>query len=136
MSERLRNNLLKYGITGVVCIAIAALYCGLRDFSQLDLVNKYRTLCDAFTIPGLVSICVGILLWASNDGAFYGLGYCLDVAWKALLPGGRKKIEKYYDYVTRHKEKQVTGFGFLYVTGGVCLAIAAVCMVLFYRIYQ
>ena len=135
MSERLRNNLLKYGITGVVCIAVAALYCGLRDFSQLDLVNKYRTLCDAFTIPGLVSICVGILLWASNDGAFYGLGYCLNVAWKALLPGGRYKMERYYDYVTRKREKQVTGFGFLFVGGGVCMAVALVCMALFYRIY-
>ena len=135
MSEGLKTNLLKYGITGTVCLGLAALYCGLRDFGDMTLVEKYRVLCDGFTIPGLVALCVGALLWVSNDGFFYGLGYCLDVARKALLPGGRRKMEKYYDYVERHRQKKLTGYGFLFICGGVCMAIAIVFLVLFYRIY-
>ena len=135
MSRRLRNGLLKYGVFAGVCVAFAVFYCTARDFSQLELVEKYRTLCDAFTIPGVLSLCLGFLLWVSNDGFFYGLSYCVSVAWKALLPGGRYKMERYYDYVTRKREKQVTGFGFLFVGGGVCMAVALVCMALFYRIY-
>ena len=135
MSKRLRNGLLKYGICAFVCIALAVFYCAVRDFSKMELVERYRTLCDAFTIPGLLTLCVGVLLWVSNDGLFYGLGYCLEIAWKALIPGARRKTERYYDYVMRHKEKKITGFGFLFVCGGVCMAIALIFMALFYQLY-
>ncbi len=134
MSEGLRKYAMKYGITGLVCIGFAVLYCVARDFAQLSLTQRYRTLCDAFTVPGILAMCVGALLWVSNDGFFCGLGYCLDVTWKSLVPGGRKKIEKYYDYVQRKKDKKVKGFGFLFVCGGVCLAVALVFLVLFYGI--
>ena len=135
MSERLKTNLLKYGITGAVCLGLAALYCGLRGLGGMTGAEKYRVLCDGFTIPGLIALCVGALLWVSNDGFFYGLSYCLHVAWRALLPGGRQKTERYYDYVTRKKEKKVSGYGFLFICGGVCMAIAIVFLILFYRVY-
>ena len=131
----MRTNLLKYGISGAVCLGLAVFYCGVRDFSQMELVEKYRTLCDGFTIPGLLCLCLGVLIWASNDGVLYGLSYCLNVAWRALIPGARYKHERYYDYITRKKEKRITGYGFLFLVGGVCMAIALVFMALFYRIY-
>ena len=131
----MKKNLLKYGITGGICLGMAALYCGLRDFGGMSLVERYRTLCDGFTIPGLVALCVGALLWVGNDGFFYGLGYCLDVARKSLLPGGRRKMEKYGDYVERHRQKKLTGYGFLFVCGGACMAIAMVFLALFYSMY-
>ena len=134
MSEGLRKNLLKYGICGGVCLALAVFYCAVRDFGQMKPVEMYRTLCDAFTVPGVLCLCVGGLLWVSNEGAFHGLGYCLDVTRKALIPGGRQKMEKYYDYVMRHKEKKIKGFGFLFLCGGVCMAIAIVFMILFYNV--
>ena len=132
----MKGKLLKYGITGAVCLALAAVYCLTRDFMALGLVAKFRILCDAFTVPGILCLCVGALLWVSNDGFFYGLSYCLEIAWRALLPGGRRKMERYYDYVTRKKEKKITGYGFLFVCGGVCMAVAIVFMVLFYRLYR
>ena len=135
MRERLGRNLLKYGITGALCVALAVGYCVLRDFPQLTLIQKYRTLCDAFTVPGLLAICAGVLLWSSNDGLFNGLGYCLYVTGKALIPGSRQKVLRYYDYVQSRKKKTITGCGFLFVCGGGCMVIAAVFMVLFYRVY-
>ena len=135
MSEKVRKNLLKYGITAGVCLAIAVLFCALRDFEQTSQAVRYRTLCDAFTVPGLLCICVGALLWVSNDGFFYGVGYCLDVARKSLIPGGRKKMVRYYDYVQSRNQKKVTGYGFLFVCGGVCMAVAITFLILFYRVY-
>ncbi len=132
----MKGKLLKYGITTAVCLALGAIYCLTRNFTELSLVGKYRLLCDAFTIPGILCLCVGALLWVSNDGFFYGLSYCLEIAWKALIPGGRRKMERYYDYVTRKREKKVTGYGFLFVCGGVCMALAIVFLVLFYRLYR
>lgn len=135
MSKRLRNNLLKYGISVAVCAAVVIFFCTVRDFDKMKLVDRYRTLCDAFTIPGLLCLCLGVLLWISNDGFFYGLGYCIEVTWRALIPGTKQKMEKYYDYVQRKKGQKVMGYGFLFVVGGVCMAIALVFMALFFKIY-
>ena len=135
MSKRLRTNLLKYGIFAIVVIGFAVFYCNFHDFSQLKLVDRYRVLCDAFLVPGMLSVFVGILLWISNDGFFYGLSYCLDVARKALIPGGRRKREKYYDYVMRKKEKKITGYGFLFISGGVSIAISLVFLMLYYQLH-
>lgn len=132
----MKTKLIKHGITGAVCVALAAAYCGLRDFGGLSLLEKYRVLCDGFTIPGLLCLCVAALIWAGNDGFFYGLGYCLSVAKKALLPGGRRNMEKYYDYVERHRQKPVKGYGFLLFWGGICMALSIVFLLLFYRLYQ
>lgn len=136
MSEKTRIRLLKYGITGIACALVALLYCWSRGFLQLELAEKYRTLCDAFTVPGLLLLCVGVLIWASNDGLFYGLSYCLHVAWRALIPGARYQTERYYDYVTRKKEKRYSGYGFLFLCGGVCMGLAILFMILFYSIYE
>lgn len=135
MSNRLKVNLLKYGISTLVCGAMVYVYIAARDFPAQSLMEQYRILCDAFTIPGVLAIMFAFLLAISNEGFFLGLSYAVGVAMKALIPGGRLKIEKYYDYVERRKGKKVTGYGFLFLVGGVCLAAAVVFMVLFYRLY-
>ena len=122
----------KYAITGFSCLAVAMLYCGLRDFSQMELPEKYRTLCDGFTVPGVLCLCLGALLWAGKNGAFSGIGYCFRVAGNALLPGHREQ-ETYYDYARRHQSRPP--YGFLLITGTVCLAIAITFLMLFYRMY-
>lgn len=132
---RLKANLLKYGIGACVCGTMVWFYISQRDFANQSLMEQYRILCDAFTIPGLVAIMLGFLLAISNDGLFLGLTYSLNMAIRALIPGGRWRIQKYADYVAERKGKKVTGFGFLFVLGGICMAAALVFMILFYRLY-
>lgn len=135
MSKRLKVNLVKYGISALICGILVWIYVSTRDFAAQTTMEQYRILCDAFTIPGLLALMFGLLLAISNEGAFDGVGYALSIAWKALIPGGRTKMEKYFDYVERKREKRGGGFGFLFVVGGVCMAAALVFMVLFYRLY-
>ena len=135
MSERLRKNLLKYGISAVVCASFAVFFCSVRDFGQMELLERYRTLCDAFTIPGVICLCLGALLWVSNDGFFYGLGYCLETARRALIPGSKQKTETFYDYIQRKRGKKVMGYSFLFAVGGACMMIALVFMALFFKLY-
>ena len=100
-------------------------------------MEKYRILCDAFTIPGVVLVMLGALMAISNEGALYGISYVLGYAFRILIPAKRHEHEKYYDYVERKKgEGQVKGYGFLFVVGGASLAIAIVFMILFYRLYR
>ena len=136
MSNAAKTRILKYGICAVFTVVLAWLYIALRDFEGAVLVEKYRMLCDAFTVPGVLLLCVGGLVWASNLGALDGLSYVVSVAVKALIPGKRKEIEKYGDYVLRKREKPPVGCGFLLISGAVVMAIAMVFLALFYSLYQ
>ena len=61
-------------------------------------------------IPGMLMILSDAILWVSNEGAFYGVSYCLRMAVFALIPGKRKDgYEKYSEYVEKKSQKRVQG---------------------------
>lgn len=134
MSDKLKSNLLKYGITTGVCAVIAVYYVLSRDFANLELVHQYRILCDAFSIPGLLSILSGALMWVAGEGALDGVGYVLSYAIHALLPGSEHKGERYSDYKERKHGKKASGYGFLFVIGCVFVAISLVFYALYYSV--
>ena len=137
MSKTLQKNLMKYGITVGLSLLLAYFYAALRiDWANTEPVSLYRTLCDAFTVPGLLLVMSGLLMTFSNAGAMDGLGYVVVNGLKMLIPGGGMKTETFKDYLERRRNNRVRGYGFLYVTGFGCLAIAAVFMILFYSVYQ
>ena len=137
MSKTLQKNLKKYGITVGLSLLLAYFYAALRiDWANTEPVSLYRTLCDAFTVPGLLLVMSGLLMTFSNAGAMDGLGYVVVNGLKMLIPGGGMKTETFKDYLERRRNNRVRGYGFLYVTGFGCLAIAAVFMILFYSVYQ
>lgn len=136
-SKNWKTVLLKYGITAFVGALMA--YGVISSYglalAQTD-AERYRILADAFTIPGVVIFLCGVLVAIANEGTFEGLSYVMTYAIKMLIPGGGKKHEKYGDYVERRREKGgVKGYGFLLITGGVFLALAAVFIALFYSVY-
>ncbi len=133
MSDQMKTNLVKYGGSALFVAAMAWAYVSLRDFAGAALVDQFRYLADAFTIPGILLIMFGALLWASNEGAMDGLGYALKHTIKSLIPGGRaKEDETYAEYVERKRANKVTGYSFLFVAGGVTMAVSLVFMVLYY----
>ncbi len=137
MSERARKNLIKYGISGGLCLAYAVLHCVSRNASEMSAVDLYRTLADGFTVPGMLCIFAGLIVWLSNEGAFNGVSYVLKAAVQSLLFLGRRgPVEKYGDYVENQRKKQTKGYSFLFVTGAVCLAVAGVFLVLYYQVYS
>ena len=114
----------KFAITLAICFALAALYCGLGHTPNMTEEDRLRTLCDGLTLPGILCLCVGSLVWVSGQGFFDGLGYCLSVTRNALFPSYRRGTETYYDYVRRHQKSRKADCGFLFACGGICLAIA------------
>ena len=137
MSSTLKTRLIKYGISFSVSFGMAWFYVSLRDFQFQPLMEKYRILCDAFTIPGMVFILLGLLMILSNQGALDGISYAAQYAARLLIPGAltKHKQERYLDYVERKRANRAKGFGFLFVTGVVTMAIALVFMYLFYQLY-
>ncbi len=135
MSKKAKASLIKYGISIGIGLLLAYAYIALRDFGTMELVDKYRTLCDAFTIPGVLLLISGLLVSVSNEGALDGLGYILSQGLRMLIPGKSAGSEKYVDYVERKRGKRIKGYGFLYISAALFLAVTAVFMVLFYSIY-
>ena len=140
MSSTLKKNLLKYGITTFLALSLAYFYVSVRvDFNNMEetpVMEMYRILCDAFTIPGLVLIMLGCLMTLSNTGVLDGLGYVGSIAVKMLLPGGGLKMERYKEYLERRRQNRLKGYGFLYLVGFGCMAIALIFMALFYSLYN
>lgn len=139
MSDARRGKLLKYGIGFGVCALITAAYAVGYGVGSLSLLDTFRVLCDAFTVPGIFAILIGLLLWVTGEGVFDGIGYVVSVAVKALIPGGRNTTETYFDYVERKKasrSQKISGYGFLFVIGLVWMAVAFVFYGLFYWQYS
>lgn len=136
MSDRLRNNLIKYG--GCIAAGLLAGYAYLNghDFFGQPLLDQYRLLSDAFMLPGFFMVAVGLLIFLSNEGAFHGVGFVLKRVGTFLLPFLLKdKAETYAEYVERKREKATKGYGFLLICGVVFLAVAAAFAVLYSQTY-
>lgn len=118
----------------LVCGAMAWMYLSPREFTSASRPEQYRMLSDAFLIPGAVAVLTGCMLVISNKGGLDGISFMAGRAVRMLIPGVKKKDEKYFDYVERKRENPVKGFGFLFAVGGGFCAAAIVFMVLFYRL--
>ncbi len=134
MSKRVKKRLIKYGGCAVFVGLMAWGYIALRNFNACSFAEKLTMLCDAFTVPGMLLLMVGLLITLANAGAVDGLAYALSVAGKALIPGGRKRTESYADFVERRNEKHAKGYGFLLISGGVTMGIAMIFLVA-YHVY-
>lgn len=123
---------MKYGCGAAVTALSVMVYLGSRDFGSASLQDRYRLLCDAFTIPGLLMILSGALVWVSNEGAFHGVSYCVRLAVFALIPGRRKDgYEKFSDYVERKSQKRIGGYSFLFWSGLMTMGLALVFFMLY-----
>lgn len=133
MSKQAKIRLIKYGAAALFVGVMAYFYVDARDFAGAALVEKCLHLCDAFTIPGILLIMIGALIWVTNLGALDGIAYALRHTLLVLIPGMSLKGDvKYADYVEKRRENPVRGYGFLLISGSITMAIALVFMALFF----
>ena len=137
MSDKVKSALLRYGITTAIGALLTLLVLDLHGYvNAATQLERYRILCDAFTIPGLLILMLGCMVWIAGTGALDGISYALKHLATMLLPFAHGKDERYYDYVSRKQEKRGKGSCvFLLLTGSGFLAVAGVFMVLFYSIF-
>ena len=136
MSEKVRANLIKYGVSMSLGLLLAYLYVSLRDFSAQPLVEKYRILCDAFTTPSVLLIMIGALIAISNTGALDGIAYAISQGLGMFIPGRGIGTESYADYLERKRDKKVKGYGFLFISGAIFMVVALIFMALFYSVFE
>ena len=103
----------------------------LREHSNtLDGAQKYLNLADAFTIPSVIMLMLGVLVWVSTTGSFDMIGYGLKKAKDAFFPS-KYTHEQFYDYKVRQDEKRIKGYGFMFISGGIYLVPAIIFNILY-----
>ena len=128
-----RATVLKYGIT----IILAGLFTffiakGRYPGAGAPASEKYRALCDAFTVPAVLLLAFGALLWVAGEGVFVGIGWAMKNALLLMIPGQGRNRESYAEYRERKLAGgKATGLGFLFAVGAVFLVIALVFLVLY-----
>ena len=128
-----KGTIVKYAITLSLGAALSAVALIARNYTALEsAAERYRALSDAFSIPGVVMIMVGIILLIAKDGFFDMITYSLGKFAKSLIPFSRKTDETYYDYKVRKSEERLKGFSCLFVVGALFLILTAVFTILFF----
>ena len=115
---------LPYLITTVTLAVLTVLVAWLRGvFSETDKKELLGLLCDAFSVPGILAVCFGLLIVASNGGAFDMLAYGVRSIFRLLKrdPVDRK-YGGFYEYRKSRQEKK-RSFWYLVIVGGVFLLI-------------
>ena len=134
MSKKARTLLIKYGVSLVACAVFVVMFLQEQGLETLTLRNQYRVLSDAFTVPGLLLIFSGLMVVVMNAGALDGISFVVTYAFKALIPGLHGTQQSYADYKAEKKEKKIKGYGFLFVVGGINVALSFVFLALFYSV--
>lgn len=116
-------------------------YCVITNYeygAAATDAERYKILADAFAIPGIILILLGVLVFLSNEGAMDGVSFLMSGLLKRLMPIGRwreERYEKYGDYIERKRANRATGYGFIFAVGGAFTAVAIVFVILFYQVY-
>ena len=134
--SNLKKIIIKYAVAVGISTALALIsleYAGYN--SELAMIDKYRLLSNAFTIPGLLLLMVGCLIAVSTSGLFDMLSYGFQRALRAFIPGHKAGSESFYDYKTRKSEVRFSGYSFVLITGAVFTAISVIFLILFYSVY-
>ena len=79
--------ILKYVVGFLIAAGIFFLAIGMRNiYTETDIRQIYRFLADGFSIPGMLYLGLGFLIWFANLGTFHGIGYSLRHLFTMLLP--------------------------------------------------
>ncbi len=135
--EKIKKLIFKYIVSTLIAGGLTVLTLVMNDFFTLDnMTDRYRVLTDAFSIPGIIFIMVGCLVFISTDGFFDMISYALGKLGRSLIPFSNKTDETFYDYKTRKSGERYTGYSFIFYTGLVFLVAAMVFMILFFSNYK
>ena len=127
----------EYAITIAIALAVGVLIALSRGIFQEDELDMIITIVsDAFFIPGVLLICVGLIVYASNEGLFLSISYGFKAIGRTITAKKDEKLmeEKYHEYYARQMEKKtkckhfiIVGLAFVVVSlvfVGVYFAVA------------
>ena len=130
MIKFLKSILARYLITVAVGLSFVYSYIAPRDLANQTLIEQYHILCDAFTLPGLFMMLIGLMLLMGNLGALDAISFAFHYLFHTFLPLTGESMT-YLEFVEDRREHRIHGYSFLFVVGAVFTAIAVVFLLLY-----
>ena len=134
MTKALKTKIICYVTSIIVNAYLVYSYATSRDIGALAQVDQYHILCDAFFLPGLIMVFLGLLMVMNNLGALDTMAYGFSYVLHMLAPGAFDKMDSYLDFIEKRRANRGSGYGFLLVVGTVMVVIAIVFLVLYYSV--
>lgn len=134
MSKRAKILLIKYGCSFLGVALFTALYVISRYTENATAANWFQWLCDGMTLPSILLLSAGLLIWISNNGAMDLLGYTFKTFIQLFNSSDKKRHGTYGDYVAEKKEKRVKGYGFLLISGSISMGLTLLFLVLYFAV--
>lgn len=133
MKEFLKKAL-PYIISAVIGIVIFIVIICAKGIWKYDEEREVlRILSDAFFVPGVCLAGMGLLIFASNGGAFDMLSYAVIRFFDLFKRDVRnKKYKDFYEYREAKKDKK-RGMAFMLIVGLVFIALAAIMLIAYYQ---
>ena len=123
---------LPYVITFAV-LAVLTVLAGwaLGAFNKADVQDVVRHWCDAFFIVGMLGVCFGLLVVASNGGAFDMLAYSLRRFFGLFRRDPLdRKYRTFYDYKQARSSKN-RSFLYMVIVGGLYLLVGVILLIVY-----
>lgn len=124
----------EYVITAAIGLAVAVLIALSRGIFSAEEIDAIITIVsDAFFIPGVLLLCIGLILYASNEGLFLGVAYGFKVIGRTITAKKDEKLvnEEYHEYYARMSQKKVKIKHFLLI-GTIFVAVSIVFVVVYF----
>lgn len=124
---------IKYGVTLLIGLIAAFIICCTKGiFSKKTLADVYHILTDAFFVPGVIILCFGLLVFASNEGNFTMMSYGIKRFFSLFKRDISKELgQTYADYKLAHKGEKHPIL-YLLICGGVLIVISILFLFLYY----
>ena len=126
---------LPYIITAIVGIIIfVIIICVKKIWSEDETYAVMRTLSDACFVPGVLLAGIGLIIFASNGGAFDMLAYAVIRFFDLFKRDVRnKKYKDFYEYREAKKDKK-RGMAFMLLVGAVFILLAVIFLIAYYNV--
>ncbi len=125
---------LPYIITGIIGVAIfITIICTKQIWNEQTTKAVMQVLSDACFVPGVLLAGVGLIIFASNGGAFDMLAYAaikfIDLFRKDCK---NPKYKDFYEYREAKKGRK-RGMAFMLIVGAVFIALAVIFLIVYYQ---
>ncbi len=123
-----------YFVSAVVgMVVFTIIVCTKKIWNYDDGKQVLRILSDAFFVPGVILAGVGLLIFASNGGAFDMLSYAFIRFFDLFRRDVRnKKYKDFYEYREAKKDKK-RGMAFMLIVGVIFIALAGIMLIAYYQ---
>lgn len=126
------KRILPYIITAVIGIAITvAIICSKQIWAADGTKIVMQILSDALFVPGVLLAGVGLIIFASNGGAFDMLGFAVLLFFNLFRKDvNKRKYKDFYEYRQAKKDKK-RSMAFMLITGLIFIAIAVIFIIVY-----